>query len=101
MTTFNVVRFRVKPGQEDRFLDAHRGGKAKWPGLLHGAMIEIGDRAYCLIGEWDDTNAMAAARDKMIETLNGFRDTLEDLGAGLGVTDAVSGPVVLDLMHGT
>jgi hypothetical protein len=31
----------------------------------------------------------------MIATLDSFRDTLEDLGGG--VTDAVSGPVVLDL----
>jgi hypothetical protein len=38
---------------------------------------------------------------EMIETLNSFRDTLEDLGAGLGVTDAVSGPVVLDLIRGS
>ena len=64
-------------------------------------MIKTGERAYRLIGEWADTNAMAEARSKMIETLNGFRETLEDLGAGLGVTDAVSGPVVLDLMHGS
>jgi hypothetical protein len=33
MPTFNVVRFRVKPGQDQAFLDAHRGGKANWPGL--------------------------------------------------------------------
>jgi hypothetical protein len=33
----------------------------------------------------------------MIATLNSFRDTLEDLGGGLGVTDAVSGDQVLDL----
>jgi hypothetical protein len=62
-------------------------------------MIKTGDRTYCLIGEWADTNAMAGARGKMIETLNSFRETLEDLGANLGVTDAVSGAVVLDLVH--
>jgi hypothetical protein len=33
----------------------------------------------------------------MIATLNSFRETLEDLGGGLGVTDPVSGPVVLAL----
>jgi hypothetical protein len=33
----------------------------------------------------------------MIATLNALRDTLEDLGSGLGVTDPVSGPVVLSL----
>ena len=100
MSAFNVVRFHVKPGQETRFLDAHRDGKANWPGMLRGVMIRTGDRAYCLIGEWADTDAIAEARSKMIATLNSFRDTLEDLGAGLGVTDAMSGLVVLDLMRG-
>jgi hypothetical protein len=41
--------------------------------------------------------AMAAARPHMIATLNSFRHTLEDLGGGLGVTDPVGGPVVLNL----
>jgi hypothetical protein len=31
----------------------------------------------------------------MIATLNSFRDVLEDLGGSLGVTDPVSGPVVM------
>ena len=99
MSAFNVVRFRVKTGQEDRFLDAHREGKANWPGLLRGEMIKTGDRSYCLIGEWADISAIAEARGRMIETLNSFRDTLDDLGGGAGVTDAVSGPVVLNLTH--
>ena len=99
MSVFNIVRFQVKPGQETRFLDAHRDGKANWPGLLRGVMIKTGDRKYCLVGEWADTNALAEARSRMIATLDGFRETLEDLGAGLGVTDAVSGSVVLDLKH--
>jgi hypothetical protein len=97
MTIFNVVKFRAKPGQESAFLDAHRDGKADWPGLVRGVMIRTGDRAYCLIGEWEDADAITNARSKMIETLNSFRATLEDLGGGLGVTDAVSGPVVLNL----
>jgi hypothetical protein len=35
----------------------------------------------------------------MIATLDTFRDTLEQLPGDLGVTDPVSGPVVLDLMR--
>jgi hypothetical protein len=97
MSVFNIVKFRVKPGQESQFLDAHRDGKANWRGLLRGTMVKTGDRDYCLIGEWPDIGALAEARGAMIETLNSFRETLEDLGGGLGVTDAVSGPVVLDL----
>jgi Adenylate and Guanylate cyclase catalytic domain len=40
---------------------------------------------------------LANARPNMIATLDSFRDTLEDLGGGLGVTDPVSGPLVLTL----
>src|SRR4051812_41012053 len=97
MSVFNVVRFRVKPGCEAEFLDAHRDGKADWPGLRAGRIIKTSERTYCLIGEWVDHETMAGARDRMIETLNTFRATLEDQGDGVGVTDAVSGPVVLDL----
>jgi len=42
-------------------------------------------------------DALAAARPSMIATLDTFRDTLEDLGGGLGLTDPVSGSVVLAL----
>jgi hypothetical protein len=60
-------------------------------------MIKTGDHSYCVIAEWSDMEALAAARPKMIATLDSFRDTLEDLGGGRGVTDPVSGPVVLEL----
>jgi quinol monooxygenase YgiN len=98
MTTFNVVRFRVKAGRDEEFLAAHRDGKARWPGLVNGHIIKTGDRTYCLIGEWADTAAIKGARAEMIATLDSFRDTLEDLGGGLGVTDAVSGDKVVDLV---
>ncbi len=97
MTAFNVVRFRVKPGREQEFLDAHKSVQADWPGLRRVNMINTGERSYCIIGEWADMVNLAAARPIMIATLDSFRDTLEDLGGGLGVTDPVSGPVVLEL----
>lgn len=58
MSAYNVVRFRVKPGREKAFLDAH---------------------------------------ERMRPEFDSIRDTLEDLGHGLGVTDPVSGPVVVDI----
>lgn len=97
MTTFSVVRFRVKPGREADFLDAHRNGKAKWPGLTKGHIFKTGEQTYCLVCEWADKAALTNARSNMIATLNSFRDTLEDMGNGLGVTDAVSGDSVVDL----
>jgi antibiotic biosynthesis monooxygenase (ABM) superfamily enzyme len=97
MTAFNTVRFRVKPGRDQEFLDAHRAIAADWPGLNHVNLIQTGDRTYCVIAEWSDMDALAAARPQMIATLDTFRDALEDLGGDLGVTDPVSGPVVLAL----
>jgi heme-degrading monooxygenase HmoA len=97
MTAFNTVRFRVKPGRDQEFLDAHRKVQANWAGLRHANMIKTGDRTYCIVAEWSDMEALANARAQMISTLDSFRDTLEDLGGGLGVTDPVSGPVVLAL----
>ena len=95
MTAFNCVRFKVKPGREEDFLSAHRNVAADWAGLAHVNLIKTGERTYEIIGEWSDMEAMAAARPHMIATLDSFRDTLEDLGGGLGVTDPVSGPVVV------
>jgi hypothetical protein len=97
MKAFNVVRFRVKPGEEKRFLEAHRKARFDFPGFRGAAVIKTGDRAYCVIGGWDDFASLAAARPRMIEMLDTFRDTLEDLGGGLGVTDPVSGETVAEM----
>ncbi len=97
MTAFNVVRFRVKPGREPEFLDAHRNLKRNFRGFRKGAIVKTGERRYCFIGEWDDLSSIAAARDQMIGLLDSFRGTLEELGGDLGVTDPVSGDVVLDV----
>jgi len=97
MSAFNTVRFRVKTGRDQDFLDAHKHVGRDWPGLKHANIIKTGDHSYCLIAEWTDSDALAQARPNMIATLNSFRDTLEELGSGLGVTDAVSGPVVMTL----
>ena len=97
MTAFNAVRFRVKPGREQDFLNANKNVHREWPGLRRVSMVKTGERSYCIIGEWHDMETLTKARPNMIATLDSFRDALEDLGGGLGVTDPVSGPVVLEL----
>ena len=97
MTAFNAVRFRIRPGQDRDFLDAHRNVHQEWPGLEHANIIKTGEHTYCLIAQWSDVEAMTRARPNMIATLNSFRGTLEEIGKELGVTDAVSGPVVMAL----
>jgi quinol monooxygenase YgiN len=97
MSAFNVVRMRVKPGCVDEYLAVHRDrDMADMPGLKALRVVRTGDRDFCFIGEWSDMDALAAARPAMIATLDRFRDKLEDLGGGLGVTDPVSGEAVVE-----
>jgi len=97
MSAFNVVRFRVKPGRDQDFIDAHRKSRADFAGFRRGSLVKTGEHTYCIIGEWDCFDSLAAARPQMIALLDSFRDTLEDLGGGLGLTDPVSGETVLEL----
>jgi hypothetical protein len=71
--------------------------RARFDGYRGGALIKTGDRSYCFIGGWDDFDSLVAARPEMIAMLDTVRDTLEDLGGGLGVTDPVSGETVVEL----
>jgi hypothetical protein len=95
MSAFNVVRFNTKAGRDREFLDAHGPGKTQWPGLTRGVIVKIGESAYCLIAEWPDAQTLAAARPRMIDTLDTFRSVL--VAGSTGVTDAVSGSVILTL----
>ena len=97
MSAYNVVRFRVKPGREDDFVTAHRNAKrGSFKGMSKGSLIKTGERTYCFIAEWDSFDSIVAARPALIAILDSFRDTLEDLGGGLGVTDPVSGEAVVE-----
>ena len=100
MTAYNVVRMRVKTGREQDFLDAGRTANTKHKGLRKAAMVKTGDRSYCFIGEWDSMDDLANARPEMIRDLDRWRDLLEDLGGGLGVTDAVSGEAIGEMVPG-
>ena len=99
MTVMNVVHMRVKPGMEAEYIRLHNNFDAKAiPGSRNFWLVKSGERSFIVIGEWDSMEAMAAARPQMIATLDSFRHTLEDQGGGIGLTDPVSGDVVLQLM---
>jgi hypothetical protein len=97
MTAFNIVRFKVQPGQQERFIEAHRKARPNFEGFRGGVLVKTGEQTFCIIGEWASFKKMAEARAEMIGLLDTFRASLEDLGNGLGVTDPVSGEVVLKL----
>jgi hypothetical protein len=93
----HVISLGGQPGGVSTASRTHiEDGGGSWrKQIQQPTIIKTGERSYFLIGEWDSMQAMAAARPHMIATLDTFRDTLEDLGGGLGVTDPVSGEVVL------
>ena len=98
MTAYNIVRMRVKPGREKDYIELHKKVDQKsFKGSRKLSVVKTGDRSYCIIGEWDSMDSIAAARPGMIALLDKFRDMLEDLGGGLGVTDPVSGEVVVEI----
>jgi hypothetical protein len=97
MTAYNVVRFRVKPGMEDKFIESQRKSLDNdMPGALDAALIKTGDRTYCFVGKWDKMESIVGARPTMIGFLDEVRPLLEDLGNGLGVTDPVSGEAIVE-----
>ena len=93
MAAFNIVRFRVKPGFEQQFIDHHRTVRPAFQGFLAGNLVRTGDRTFCMIGEWRNMTSLVTARPQMIAILDGMRHMLEDLGGDLGLTDPVSGEV--------
>ena len=97
MTALNAVRFRVKPGFEQQFIDAHRKMRPDLKGFLGASLVRTGDQTFCFVGEWRNYQSIVAARPQMIAMLDTVRDMLEDLGGGLGVTDPVSGEVAVKL----
>ena len=97
MKAFNVVRFRVKPGREQHFIDVHKEPPPAFKGFVRASLVKTGERAYWFIGEWDSFDSIVAARPLMIGQLDKVRDDLEDLGGGLGVTDPVSGEQVVEI----
>jgi len=98
MAAINVVRFRVRPGSEQQFIDAHRQLQPEFEGFLGGSLVNAGNQTFCLIGEWRDFQSIVDARPLMISFLDQMRHLLDDLGGGLGVTDPVSGEVALRLL---
>jgi len=94
MSAFNVVRFKVKLGREQEFIDLHRSIRPNFKGHLGADLIRTGEQTFCMIGKWRSMDALAAARPEMIAVLDQLRGLLEDLGGDLGVTDPVAGETV-------
>ena len=95
----NVVRSKVKEDKKDEYmkkLQEFFNNMQGTDGLISMKQIQTGPNNMCIIGEWKDEQSIAKARDKMIAGLNAVRSLLEEISPELGVTDAVSGPVIME-----
>ena len=91
------VRVIVKEGQVAKYVDAVVGWKA--PVDMNGYLAQTGERSFCFTGIFKEEESLAQARPSMIAHLSTVRDLLEEISADLGVTDPVSGPVVVEKLN--
>ena len=98
MTVMNVVHMRVKPGMEADYIRIHQEFGAKpMKGNRNFWLVKSGVRSFIVVGEWENAEAIVAARPAMIANLDRLRPIIEDLGGGRSVTEAWSGEVALHL----
>ena len=91
----NVVRFQVKPEFKDVIVSKFAAFKRP-SGYQMGRLIQTGKFTYCSVGEWDNQESLVNARLAMIGFLDSVRHMLDEISPELGVTDPVSGPVVME-----
>ena len=85
-----------RPGFEDSFVNEYRNMKPEYPGMRRFSLIKTGKRSFCIVGEWENMSSIVNARPAMVARLDDLRGMLEDLGAGLGVTDPASGEALVE-----
>lgn len=94
MEFMNIVRVKVKPDHIDEYMQLNEEFPV-YEGQKMSRLVKTGDNTFCYVGIWESEEAIAAQRDAMIAGLNTMRHTLEEISPDLGVTDPVSGPVVI------
>jgi hypothetical protein len=98
MTAMNIVHVRVKPGSEADFVKLNQEFERQdMAGMRHLWVVKTGERSYCIVGEWENFDAIVKSRSAMIANLDKMRDILEDLGGGRGVTEPYSGEALVEI----
>ena len=91
----NVVRFVVKEGSENDFLEVFKTF-SKEEGEIYSFLDQTGDREYVAVGTWESEDALVNARPSLIGNLDKMRDFLEEISPDLGVTDPRSGNIIME-----
>ena len=98
MEYMNIVRMQIKPGKFEEWRKQAQQNLETFKaleGVLEMQYVQTGENAVCVVGRWASQDALAQARPKLTQGLDKTRDFLEPINDELGVTDPVSGPVIL------
>ena len=90
----NIVRFKIKDGCHSEFEELF-SDRDQVAGEFLSCLVKTGDNSYCGFSLWDSNEALAAARPELIEFLDTGRHLLDEISPELGVTDPVSGEILL------
>ena len=82
MTAFNIVRFKVQPGQQEHFIEAHRKARPNFEGFRGGVLVKTGEQTFCIIGEWASFKKAGRGAAEMIGLLDTFRASLKISATG-------------------
>ncbi|MGK0169512.1 MAG: hypothetical protein ACI9W2_001233 [Gammaproteobacteria bacterium] len=88
------VRFLVKKGKVDEFLEGLEANPNSVECDSH--TVKTGDLTFVWNAIFESEDALINARSKMISNLDRLRYCLQEMSPKLGVTDAVSGPMVIE-----
>ncbi|MDB9703688.1 antibiotic biosynthesis monooxygenase [Rhodospirillales bacterium] len=89
------VRFQVKIGQENAFLEAvKKFDVSQHLGCISHQVIDAGNGRFQSNVVWESEDAIAVARPNLIKFLDTLRPTLAEISPELGVTDPISGPII-------
>ena len=88
------VRIKVKEGKLEHYLAAVKAWAS--PDGMNGYLAKTGNRSFCFTGIFKDEESLNRARPLMFAHLETVKGLLEELSPELGLTDAVSGPIVYE-----
>jgi heme-degrading monooxygenase HmoA len=98
---WNILRFHLESKDGDAMEKLLRAASpplrdSRASGLRRMALVKVGDRAFCVLGEWDNPDDLADGGPLMIQRYEMVRDSLRAVTGGLGVIQATGGPVVFE-----
>lgn len=97
MSFLTSVRTIVKDVEVEKYVEAVRAWEA--PTDMNGYFAQTGERSFCFTGVFKDKESFVEARQQLIAHLDSVRDLLEEISVDLGVTDPVSGPVIVEKLN--